>query len=139
MHAGLHDVAATDLVQATSSHGDVIDIDAVSGLDDASGLEHDGRQLTMFKAAPLLFKAGSSVLDTFLEVAAGALVDGISGSGAVPIDLGALIDDAIKEIDAVVEQSITKVQTHHQSCTDHNNHENRTTWCTVASESFCID
>lgn len=125
MHAGLglHDAAATDREQATPSQGDIIGINAESGLKGASGLEleHDGRQLTIFTAAPQLFKAGSRVLNTFLGAGAGALMDsrGIAGSGALPTDLRDLIDDAIKEIDATAADSLTKVRTYHdqQSCT----------------------
>lgn len=105
--AGLHDLAATDLAQATSRHSDIAD--AVVVFEGDASLEHAGRQLTVFTASSLLTNVGNRLVNAFLSAGVGTFVGGIAGGGAVPADLAALIDSAIREINAAVAQSITEV------------------------------
>ena len=78
----------------------------------SAGLDNGGRPLTIFPSVGLVTNVAGRLLVAFLGSGAGLLVNGIAGSDAVPIDFGALIDSAVKQVDRLVGEQIEQVCTH---------------------------
>ena len=90
---------------------DAVDASSRTLLPDA-GLDNGGRPLTIFPSVGLVTNVAGRLLDDFLGSGAGLLLNGIAGSDAFPIEFGALIDSAVKQIDRLVGEQIEEVSTH---------------------------